>query len=271
MPSFAAPLPHRRSRAPGRIAPACLLALLLVLTGCGTGGGDTPASSTDGRDGGVSLTVLAAASLTDVMPGIGALYEEARPGSSVTFSFAGSQELAAQVRQGAPADVIATADTPTMEGLAEETGDPVVFARNRPVIVTSPGNPLGIASPGDLADPELTVVLAAPEVPAGRYARQVLDAAGVEVAPASLEPNVRAVLSRVETGEADAGIVYATDAAASGRVGIVELPEEVNVPVAHPAAVLTGSAHPTEAGAFVEFLAGPEARRVLADAGFEVP
>ncbi|MFC8533359.1 molybdate ABC transporter substrate-binding protein [Streptomyces sp. NPDC057249] len=249
---------------PQRRAAAALVVvgLLTPLTACG---GDTDDTST-------GLTVLAASSLTDVFKEAGAAYEKEHPGTKVTFSFAGSQELAAQVEQGAPADVLVTADTKTMDGLRSDTGTPTVIARNRLVIATGKGNPEKIESLGDLADTRLKVVLAAPEVPVGRYSEQILDAQKITVKPVSQEPNVRAVLSKVELGEADAGLVYKTDvSAAAGKVGSVDIPDEQNAVASYPAATLKAGEHGAAAEAFVTWLSSPEARTILTGAGFQQP
>jgi len=238
--------------------------LLTPLTACGGDGGT--------EDAATGLTVLAASSLTDVFEEAGAAYEKEHPGTKVTFSFAGSQELAAQVEQGAPADVLVTADTRTMDGLRSDTGTPVVIARNRLVIATGKGNPEKVESLEDLADTELKVVLAAPEVPVGRYSKQILDARKITVKPVSQEPNVRAVLSKVELGEADAGLVYRTDvASAAGKVDSVDIPDEQNAVASYPAAALKAGKHSEEAEAFVKWLSSPEARKILTDAGFQQP
>ncbi|GAA2253791.1 molybdate ABC transporter substrate-binding protein [Streptomyces amakusaensis] len=246
-------------------AAAFTAALLLPLAACGgDDGGDGPKK--------VDLTVLAASSLTDVFATAGAAYEKENPGTKVAFSFAGSQELAAQVRQGAPADALVTADTKTMDGLRAETGKPTVIAKNRLVIAVAEGNPEKIDGLGDLADSRLKVVLAAPEVPVGRYGEQILDRQKVEVKPVSQEPNVRAVLSKVELGEADAGLVYKTDAAAAaGKVDAIEIPDAQNAVARYPAATLKDSEHSEAAAAFVTWLSGPEARKILQDAGFQQP
>ncbi|MGW1518151.1 molybdate ABC transporter substrate-binding protein [Streptomyces sp. NPDC002287] len=263
-----------------RAAAAALTAALLVpLSACGGNGADdakkddaaasAPASAAPKA---ANLTVLAASSLTDVFKTAGAAYEKSHPGTKVTFSFAGSQELAAQVKQGSPADALVTADTRTMDGLKADTGDATVIAKNRLVIAAGKGNPFKIDELRDLADTKIKVVLAAPEVPVGRYSKQILDAQKIEVKPVSQEPNVRAVLSKVELGEADAGLVYKTDSAKAGdKVVTVDIPDDQNAVASYPAATLKQSKNAGAAAAFVAWLNTPEAQKILQDAGFQKP
>ncbi|MDX2291731.1 MULTISPECIES: molybdate ABC transporter substrate-binding protein [Streptomyces] len=252
-----------------RTAAAVLTAALLVpLAACGTGD-DT---ANDAGAEGAGLTVLAAASLTDVFETAGAAYEKSHPGTRITFSFAGSQELVAQVSQGAPADVLVTADTKSMDKVKADTGTPAIIARNRLVIATAEGNPFKVDALADLADPGLKVVLAAPEVPAGKYSRQILDRQHLTVNPVSQEPNVRSVLSKVELGEADAGLVYRTDAeSAKDKADAVEIPDAQNAVAQYPAATLKDSEHAEAAAAFVAWLSAPEGQKILQDAGFQKP
>ncbi|MFF7727181.1 molybdate ABC transporter substrate-binding protein [Streptomyces sp. NPDC008001] len=239
--------------------------LVPLLAACG-GGDETDAKQP------TRLTVLAAASLTDVFKQAGAAYEKEHPDTKVTFSFAGSQELAAQVRQGAPADALVTADTKTMDDLRKETNTPSVIAKNRLTIATAKNNPKNVKSLSDLSRDDLKVVLAAPEVPVGRYSKKVLDQQHVAVKPVSQEPSVRAVLSKVSLGEADAGIVYVTDATTAGdKVATTAIPDGQNAVASYPAATLKGSKHADEAAAFVKWLGTDEARKLLRAAGFQQP
>ncbi|WP_103533784.1 molybdate ABC transporter substrate-binding protein [Streptomyces sp. SM11] len=263
-------LPVNRRRA---AAAVLATALLIPLAACGSDGSGAGQAEDSGSGAPkADLTVLAASSLTDVFKEAGAAYEKEIPGTKVTFSFAGSQELAAQVKQGAPADALVTADTRTMDGLSGDTGKPAVIARNRLVIAVGEGNPEKVGNLKDLADPKLKVVLAAPEVPVGRYSEQILDARKTEVKPVSLEPNVRAVLSKVSLGEADAGIVYRTDAAtAADKVDAIEIPDAENAIASYPAATLKTSKHGEAAAAFVDWLSTPAAQKILRGAGFQQP
>lgn len=235
-----------------------------MVTACGSGG--------DNESGG-DVVVFAAASLTEAFTEIADAVTEDRPGADVTLAFAASSQLANQIVEGAPADVYAAADTRTMDRLVDAgatRGDPVVFATNRAVIVVESGNPLGIADLADLADPDLVVVTCAPEVPCGSYALQVFENADVEVQPDSLEANVKAVVTKVGLGEADAGMAYATDVvAAGGDVDGVTVPDDVNVVAEYPL-VVTADAAPGADG-FVDVVLGPTGRRILLDHGFSVP
>jgi molybdate transport system substrate-binding protein len=219
-----------------------------------------------GDDG--SLTVFAAASLREVLPRIDA---------HARYSFAGSDERAIQIREGAPADVYAAAsprdpDELAGEGLVER---PVVFATNRLVLVVPGDNAAGIGAVADLGEEGVRLVIAAPGVPAGDYTRQVLETLGREDVLArvvSEEADVKGVVSKVALGEADAGFVYATDVAPiEDDVDVIELPEEAQPEVEYSVAVVRGSDREREARAFVERLLGEAGREVLREAGFGTP
>lgn len=219
------------------------------------------------------LVVFAASSLDQPFREMAATFEV--PGTSVTLNLAGSQQLAAQIVQGGPADIFASADLLQMEVVADAgllATEPVAFASNRLVIVVEEGNPLGIRSLTDLADPRLVVVLAAPEVPAGRYARAAIASAGLVIVPDSLELDARAVLAKVVIGEADAGIVYATGAqAAADTVDPIELPAASATSVIYTIAVVSSGSSPEMAAEFVELVLSETGRRALARHGFNEP
>ncbi len=212
-----------------------------------------------------TITVFAAASLANAFTDEASAYEK-QTRVHVRFSFAGSQDLVAQLNEGAPADAVATADTATLGKLTIRlAGTPAVFARNRLVIVTAKGNPKHITGAADLSRRGLVVVLAAPSVPAGRYATAALQAAHVTVHPKSLEDNVRGVLTKVGLGEADAGIVYVTDADSAGtKVATIALPTS---PIAtYPAVAVDAIGQ-----SFVDFLTSSTGQAILARYGFLRP
>jgi molybdate transport system substrate-binding protein len=248
---------------------AALAAAVLALAGCG-GGGDSGGGSGAASPG--EIKVFAAASLTAAFTELGENFTAANGGTRVTFNFAGSQALATQIRQGAPADVFASADLANLDKVKDLVGTPRNFASNRLQIVVEKGNPKDVTGLGDLASSDLKVVLAAEEVPAGKYAKQVLDQAGVTVRPVSQEDNVKAVVTKVALGEADAGIVYVTDVTAGGdRVEGVDIPEDQNVTATYPIATVEASKAPDQAQAFVDLVLSAEGRRVLERHGFRPP
>ncbi|MBK5305952.1 MAG: molybdate ABC transporter substrate-binding protein [Frankiaceae bacterium] len=237
-----------------RRVPAAVLAAIAFTGGC----------SSDSASGARTLTVFAASSLTAVLTAEGRAFETAHPGLQVRYSFAGSQALVAQLKQGAPADVLATADTATMasSGLADSR----VFARNRLAIITAPSNPERVTTLSDLGRKGLRIVLAGPSVPVGKAAREALADAGVTVEPVSLEQDVKGVVSKVRLGEADAGIAYVTDVkAARGAVAGTELSQISN---SYAVAVVKDS---DAARAFTDFLLSAESRSTLASFGFLPP
>ncbi|MFD3688646.1 molybdate ABC transporter substrate-binding protein [Nocardiopsis sp. NPDC058631] len=257
-------------------APRVLCALsaaALTATACGTGVG-SPAG------GGGDLHVFAAASLTDVFTDIAADFEQDHPGVEVVLNFAGSSELAAQINSGAPADVFAAADTSTMEQVAEgegldagwaaqNGGNGAVFATNTLRIALPPDNPGGVEDFGDLAGDDVSVALCAQEVPCGAAAVTAMEAAGVGITPVTYEEDVRAVLTKVELGEVDAGLVYATDVVAAGdRVTGIEFPEAGEAVNDYLVGVPAGTDDAGLAAEWVELVRSGAGARVLAAAGF---
>ena len=253
------------------ISAAAATLLLSAVAGCSDGAltdvsGDPPEKT---------LTVFAAASLKGAFTEIGKKFEDANPGVTVKFNFAGSSDLVAQIQQGAPADVFASADTDNMEKAVTAGligGPPMDFATNTLEIATPPDNPASIDSLDDLARREVKVVLCAPEVPCGAAAVGVEKAAGVTIRPVSEEQSVTDVLGKVISGEADAGLVYVTDVkAARDKVHGVALPESAKVVNTYPIAALRDSDDESLAEHFSTYVTGPEGQSVLALFGFGAP
>jgi molybdate transport system substrate-binding protein len=257
-----------------------LLALTaLAMVSCSGDGGESasPTGARDSASAGVEgeITVFAAASLTESFTEVGEAFSATNPGATATFSFDASSSLVEQITQGAPADVFASADSANMDKLTEaglNGSEPVMFATNLLTIVVAPGNPLGIAGVGDLADADLTTVICAEVVPCGRYATEIFANAGVTVTPDSFEQSVRGVVAKVTAGEADAGIVYVTDVTAAGDgADMIEIPEDINVLAEYPIATVEGSGSAEVGEAFIEFLTGPDGQAIMAEYGFGAP
>lgn len=248
---------------------AALAAAALALGSCATGG-PAPAISLDGEQQvSGTLNVYAAASLSEAFDEIVSLFVEDNPGVSVVPVYDGSSTLATQIAEGAPADVFASADEANMAKVGDAAIAPALFATNTLVIAVPAGNPGGVESLADLQS--TTVVLCAPEVPCGAASAKLLDAAGVVVTPASLEQNVTAVLTKVAAGEADAGLVYATDVVGDDAVDSI-VPEGASEVVnRYPIAALKDAANPEAAAAFVDLVLSERGRSILADFGFGAP
>jgi molybdate transport system substrate-binding protein len=254
-----------------------VLAAIAVLGLAGCGGADRPASAPTASGGSLSgtVTVLAAASLTEVFNQLGQQFEAAHHGVKVSFSYGGSSTLAQQIVNGAPADVFASASPATMKTVTDAgmtSQAPTVFVRNQLVIAVSPGNPKHLAGLADLSKPGVKVALCAAAVPCGAAAKTALQTAGVNLKPVTLEQDVKSALSKVELGEVDAALVYRTDArSASGKVEAVEFPESASAINDYPIATLKDAPNPDAARAFVAFILSAPARNVMAQAGFQAP
>lgn len=221
------------------------------------------------------VTVFAAASLKSTFTELGTQFEKDNPGTKVTFNFAGSSDLVAQLTQGAAADVFAPADTANMTKAVNAgvtTRHPLDFATNTLTIVTAPGNPKSIEEFADLADPDNQVVVCAPQVPCGSAAEKIEKATGVTLNPVSEESSVTDVLGKVTSGQADAGLVYVTDGRTAGdKVSAIPFPEAGEAVNTYPIAVLEESKNPAAAQKFIDLVTGTQGREVLSKAGFEVP
>jgi molybdate transport system substrate-binding protein len=255
-----------------RIVGACAATLLLAgVAACGS----SESASAPRAEPTTTITVFAAASLKGSFTEIGKKFEAENEGVTVTFNFAGSSDLVAQIQQGAPADVFASADTKNMDKATADDlvdGTPASFATNTLEIATPPDNPAKVDSLNDLADPDVKVVLCAPEVPCGAAAAGVEQAGGVDIEPVSEEQSVTDVLNKVITGEADAGLVYVTDVKAAGDTVLgVTFPEADQVVNTYPIGALTDSKSPDVAQAFADYVTGAEGQAVLAAAGFAKP
>ncbi len=220
------------------------------------------------------ITVFAAASLTDAFEEVGTAFEAANPATSVEFNFAASSALREQILAGAPADVFASANTSNMDQVVEggAAADPATFVESQLQIAVPAGNPAGITGLADFANGDLLIGLCAEEVPCGQFGRETLTNAGVTPAIDTNEPDVRSLLTKVEAGELDAGIVYVTDVLSAGdAVGGIDIPADENVIAAYPIASLTDGANGEVADAFVAFVLSDEGQAILASYGFDTP
>ncbi len=249
-------------------------AATLALAGCG-GDSDTSSTSGDSSKTSGTVNVSAAASLTEAFTEIGKDFEAANAGTKVSLNFGASSTLAAQINQGAPADVFASASPASMKIVTDAgngQGEVTTFVKNQLVIAVSRGNPKGIKSLADLAKPGVKVALCAEQVPCGAAAKKAISAAGVKVTPVTLEQDVKAALTKARLGEVDAALVYRTDAkAAASDVDGIEFPESAGAINDYPITVLKNTTNRTAAEAFVEYVLSDKAKTVLTEAGFQAP
>jgi molybdate transport system substrate-binding protein len=248
-------------------------AVALLATACGSNTGSpagVPSSASP-----TTLTVFAAASLTESFGALANQFSAQHPGVDVKFNFAGSSSLVQQLTNGAKADVFASADQATMDNAVQGgviDGAPTVFATNRLAIAVANGNPKGIKTFADLAKGGLTVIVCAPQVPCGAATQKVEKNTGVTLKPASEELDVKSVLTKVQTGVADAGLVYVTDAAsAAGKVDTAEFPEASGAINNYPIAVVKNAPQATLAKQFEDFVLSPAGKQELSKVGFGTP
>jgi len=263
-----------------RFAIAFLATALVAvgLAGCGSGDDSSGSSSSVSGSSSASLsgsiTVFAAASLTESFTTLGQQFETANPGVKVTFSFAASSALAMQIMSGAPADVFASASTKNMDQVvsAGDASDPRVFATNVMEIAVPPANPGKVTGVDSLATSSVKTALCQPQVPCGVVAQQVFTNAKITVKPVTLEPDVKSVLGKVQMNEVDAGMVYVTDVKAAGdKVKGVEIPADINASTNYPIAALSKSSNAAVAAAFADYVLSPAGEAVLTAAGFQQP
>jgi molybdate transport system substrate-binding protein len=265
----------------GVLAVATTVPLALAACSSSSTSSSTAATGTSGASASApaklsgQVVVFAATSLTAAFDKIGAQFDQANPGVTVRFNYNGSSTLVTQLKQGAPADVYASANTQNMTPVTDAglaAGASKVFAKNEAEIMVEPGNPKHITSVKDLSNPAIKVVLCAPEVPCGTLAAKVFKNAGVTVNPVSEETNVGGVVTKVSLGEADAGLVYVTDVKSGGtKVQGVTIPPDINSVASYPIAELKAAPNGTAAAAFISYVLSPAGQKVLASFGFMPP
>jgi molybdate transport system substrate-binding protein len=279
-----------QNRRPVLVSSTVLMAAALLLAGCGSsssgGAGtassaaapSTTASPSAAASSGAALTgqinVFAAASLTGAFQTLGKQFQEAHPGTTITFNFGASSALSTQITQGAPADVFASASAKNMDAVvaAKAAEAPTTFVKNVMEIAVPPTNPANITTVADLATSGVKVALCQTAVPCGSTAAKVFANARITVKPVTEEADVKATLAKVQLGEVDAGVVYATDVRAAGdKVKGIEIPADVNASTSYPIATLTATKNADLAKAFVAYVLSPEGASVLTAAGFAKP
>ena len=256
----------------------------IAVAGCSSSSSSSPASTPASSSSSAAssssatqtgtITVFAAASLMGTFTQLGKQFEAAHPGDTVKFSFGGSSTLATQITGGAPADVFASAAPANMDTVvsAGDASSPKDFAKNTAEIAVPPSNPAKVTSVSDMAKSSVKVALCQPKVPCGVVASQVFKNAGVTVKPVTLQPDVKSVLTQVELGNVDAGMVYVTDVKAAGtKVKGVTIPASQNASTLYPIATISSSTHQAEAEAFVAYVLSPAGEQVLTAAGFQQP
>jgi molybdate transport system substrate-binding protein len=269
--------PFRKTPRIGRTLGTVLACAGLALAAaCGdTGNGSSGSSVTRSGSSGKSVVVFAAASLAETFTALGKTFQNAHPGVTVKFNFGGSSTLAQQITQGAPADVFAAASPVTMKTVTDDhlaAGQPTTFVRNRLEIAVPPANPGKVTALKDLTNSKLKVVLCAPQVPCGAAAKKALGVAGLTVKPVSQEQDVKAALTKVQLGEADAALVYRTDVkAAAGKVRGIDFPEAAKAINDYPIATLAKAPQAGLAHQFVQLVLSSQGKAVLSEAGFESP